>query len=85
MKTLTLKLPDSLFAELAAEAGARNLSKSEVVRERLLRKPGAVAKCGTGSLWSRIEDLLIRNDSLPADLSTNKLHLKGYGKSRSHR
>jgi len=35
MKTLTLKLPDGLLAEIAREARARNVSKSEIVRERL--------------------------------------------------
>lgn len=85
MKTLTLKLPESLFAEIASEAGARNLSKSEIVRERLSRKHGGAAKAAAGSLWSRLADVVIQNDSLPVDLSANKLHLKGYGKSRSHR
>jgi hypothetical protein len=33
MKTLTVKLPDPLFAEIRADAEARNVSKSEIVRE----------------------------------------------------
>ena len=80
MKTLTVKLPDSLFAEIASAAEARRISKSEIVRERLIRSGRS-----RNSLWSRMEDLVIERDSLPRDLSSNKAHLKGYGKDRSDR
>ncbi|MGA8660480.1 MAG: CopG family transcriptional regulator [Chthoniobacterales bacterium] len=82
MKTLTLKLPDALFAEIASDAKARNVSKSQVVRERLAHGRTDATR---GSLWSRMEDLVIEADSLPADLSSNKTHLKRYGKNRSDR
>ncbi len=85
MKTLTLKLGDGLSAEIASEARARNLSKSEIVRERLMSRAAGTAKRTAGSLWSRMEDLVIQSDSLPIDLSAGKGHLKGYGKKRSHR
>jgi hypothetical protein len=83
VKTLTVKVPDALFAEIASDAKARNLPKSEIVREQLTRKYAAEKRV-KGSLWNRMEDLVIRSDSLPADLSSNKAHLKNYGKSRSH-
>ena len=35
MKTLTVRIPESLFAEITREAVARKLSKSEVIRQRL--------------------------------------------------
>jgi hypothetical protein len=82
MKTLTIKVSDSLFAEIASAAQIRKVPKSEIVRERLAQKP-ASAPAHQASLWSRMEDLVIRNDSLPTDLSSNKAHLKGYGKKRS--
>ncbi|MGI8604236.1 MAG: ribbon-helix-helix protein, CopG family [Verrucomicrobiales bacterium] len=82
MKTLTVKLPDALFAEIAAAAKARNVSKSDVVRERIAR-PGAGGKLKR-SLWSVMEDLVIESDSLARDLSSNKTHLRGYGKNRAH-
>lgn len=86
MKTMTLKVSDGLFNEIAGLARARNVSKSEVVRERLTRKPSASGRGGNlASLWHRMEDLVIPTDSLPADLSSNKSHMKGYGTSRSHR
>ncbi len=80
MKTLTVKLPDPLFAEIASDAKARKLTKSEIVRERLART-GRLAN----SLWSRMEDLVIEDDALPKDLSSNEVHLKNYGKNRPRR
>jgi len=80
MRTLTVKLPDQLFAEIESAARARKVAKSEIVRERLER-----AQTAKTSLWSRIEDLVIQSDSLPPDLSSNKEHLKNYGKNRSDR
>lgn len=80
MKTLTVKLPDPLFAEIAGAARARKVSKSEIVRERLARGGG-----GKTSLWSRMEDLVMERDSLPEDLSSNKAHLKNYGQNRTGR
>ena len=82
MKTLTIKVPDALFAEIASAAQTRKVPKSEIVRERLAQKP-AVARAKKSSLWSQMEDLVIRTDSLPTDLSSSKAHLKGYGKKRS--
>ena len=80
MKTLTVKLPDPLFAEISSDAKTRKVSKSEIVRERLTRPDRS-----RNSLWSRMEDLVIKRDSLPADLSANKAHLKDYGKNGSNR
>ena len=71
MKTLTVKLPDPLFAEIAHDARARRISKSEIVRERLGR-----SRTSTKSLWSRMEDLVIEQDSLPKDLSSNKKYMR---------
>jgi hypothetical protein len=80
VKTLTVKVTDALFAEIASAARARNMPKSEIVRERLTHK-AATAKRGKGSLWSRMDDLVIQADSLPADLSANKAHLNNYGQT----
>jgi hypothetical protein len=35
MKSLTVRIPESLFAEITREAVARKISKSEVIRQRL--------------------------------------------------
>jgi hypothetical protein len=81
MKTLTVKVADGLFAEIASAARARNLPKSEIIRERLAHK-AVSASHAKGSLWSRMHDLVIQSDSLPADLCVNKAHLKRYGRGR---
>lgn len=82
MRTMTLKIPEDLFAEIASEARVRNISKSQVVRERLAKRRTTKNK---GSLWNQMEDLVIESDSLPADLSSNKAHLKSYGQNRADR
>ena len=39
MKTLTVRLPEPLVADIEAESHGRRISKSDVVRERLERAP----------------------------------------------
>jgi hypothetical protein len=55
MKSLTIRLPDSLVAELESESRARRVSKSDVVRERL-SQPRRVP--GGGSMTALIGDIL---------------------------
>jgi Ribbon-helix-helix protein, copG family len=81
MKTLVVRIPDTLDAELGQLARTRQVSKSVIVRERL----SAAAEAGQPSLWARMKDLVITDDSLPTDLSSNKKHFKGYGKDRASR
>lgn len=76
MKRSPLKSRMELFAEIASGARARNMPKSEIVRERLTHK-AVTAKRAKGSLWSRVEDLVIHSDSLPA-ASRNIRLLKGF-------
>lgn len=81
MKTLTVRLPEPLVAEIESESRLRKISKSDVVRERLLR-----AKRSKRATAAVIADLIGSVDGLPADLSRRKKwHLKatGYGKKRS--
>jgi Arc/MetJ-type ribon-helix-helix transcriptional regulator len=83
MKTLTVRLPDALAAQIEAESRERRISKSDVVRERLNRsRPKQDARAALDS----IGDLIGSVDGLPADLSKNiKKYLKatGYGHKRS--
>jgi metal-responsive CopG/Arc/MetJ family transcriptional regulator len=79
MKTLTVKVPDPLLAEIEAAARERKVSKSKIVRERLeqgQRQSGA-------SLWGRMADLVIDDESLAKDLSSNQQHLENYGSKRA--
>jgi Arc/MetJ-type ribon-helix-helix transcriptional regulator len=70
MKTLTIRLPDSLAAEIEHESQARHVSKSDVVRERLRQPHSASRKRGT--MAEMIGNLIGSVSGLPADLSSNK-------------
>jgi len=80
MKTLTVRLPDELVAQIDSESRARRVSKSDIVRERLSQR-----ETRTDPLAS-IADLIGSVDIDRTDLSTNfKRHLRisGYGRKRS--
>ena len=70
MKTLTVRLPEPLAAEIEAESRGRRVSKSDIVRERLQGAPGS-AEWRTASLEG-IANLIGSLDGLPADLSARK-------------
>jgi hypothetical protein len=79
MKTITIRLPEPIAAEIEAESRERKVSKSDIVRERLenAHKPRR-----NGAL-DRIADLIGSVDGLPSDLSARKkFYLKstGYGR-----
>jgi Arc/MetJ-type ribon-helix-helix transcriptional regulator len=82
MKTLTVRLPEPLVADIEAESRGRKISKSDVVRERLERGPRQRRR--TASL-DAIADLIGSVDGLPADLAARKKkHLRaGYGQKHS--
>jgi Arc/MetJ-type ribon-helix-helix transcriptional regulator len=84
MKTLTVRLPETLVDQIEAESRARKLSKSDVVRERLTRARPADTKLPASYL--AIADLIGSVDSGPADRSGRiKHYLKstGYGRNRA--
>ena len=81
MKTLTVRLPDALVAQLEAESRERKLSKSDVVRERLMR--GGTGDQPNPPTYEAIKHLIGSVKGLPSDLSANKkkyLKLTGYGR-----
>lgn len=82
MKTLTVRLPEPLFADIEVESRGRNISKSDVVRERL--QSSSKSRRHAARL-DAIADLIGSVDALPTDLSSRKkryLHSTGYGKKR---
>lgn len=81
MKTLTVRLPEALVAQIEGESRRRKLSKSDVVRERL--NAAAHSASRHPASFDAIADLVGAVDGLPADLSGKKkkyLRLSGYGK-----
>ena len=83
MKTLTVRLPDPLAADIEAESRGREISKSDVVRERLQLAVGSARR--RPAALDAIADLIGSVDGLPADLSAKKkqyLRSTGYGRKR---
>jgi Arc/MetJ-type ribon-helix-helix transcriptional regulator len=81
MKTLTVRLPEALVAQIEGESRRRRLSKSDVVRERLSLAAGARDR--KSATLDAIADLIGSVDALPADISARrKKYLKstGYGR-----
>jgi Arc/MetJ-type ribon-helix-helix transcriptional regulator len=83
MKTLTVRLPETLVSQIENESRTRGLSKSDVVRERLTRAGPADTELPASYL--AIADLVGSVDGLPSDMSARVKHyLKatGYGRKR---
>ena len=84
MKTLTVRLPEPLVAEIEMESRVRGCSKSDIVRERLQRAARPTRRQSTP--LDAIADLIGSVDGLPADLSARKkryLKATGYGRKRA--
>jgi Arc/MetJ-type ribon-helix-helix transcriptional regulator len=81
MKTITVRLPEPLVAEIEAESCGRKCSKSDVVRERLQQVDRT--RSGRSTPLGAIADLIGSVAGLPADLSARKkryLKATGYGR-----
>ena len=77
MKTMVVKVPDNVAAEIEATARARKVSKSDIMRHRL-----AVREPHLPTSLDDIADLIGSVKGLPADLgTTKKKYLRaGYGR-----
>lgn len=82
MALISLKLPDALDAELAAQAQLRRLSKSELMRRALkafLQRADSMEDQPAPSAFDRVADLVGCCEGGPPDLSSNPAHLAGFG------
>ncbi|HEV2327719.1 MAG TPA: CopG family transcriptional regulator [Verrucomicrobiae bacterium] len=70
MKSLTVRLPEALVAEIEHESRSRHVSKSDGIRERLTRLRTQSVKPRT--MREMIGNLIGSVSGLPADLSSNK-------------
>jgi len=83
MKSITIRLPEPLIADIDAESRGRGVSKSDVVRERLER--GALRTAEPSPVPYDIADVVGSIDRGPSDLSARKkehLRKSGYGRKR---
>ena len=84
MKTLTVRLPDDLIAQIDAESRRRRISKSAIVRERLSRTKRS--RRSRSTILGAMAEVIGSVDELPHDLSARKkkyLRSTGYGNKRS--
>lgn len=83
MKTLTVRLPEQLVAEIEAESRGRRVSKSDVVRARLQARRDSGR--GDQQTLAAIADLVGSVAGLAPDLSSRRkyyLRTTGYGRKR---
>ena len=83
MKSLTVRLPEPLVAEIELESRGRRCSKSDIVRERLQHARPTRRR---STPLEAIADLVGSVDGLPAGLSARKkryLTATGYGQKRA--
>ena len=90
MKTLTVKIPEALAAEIEAEARSTGTSKSDVVRRRL--EYGREGGPRPLTMWDVTHDLIEKLERENTDTRTRnvagrtKYYLRkwGYGKNKRH-
>ncbi|VGO18455.1 ribbon-helix-helix domain-containing protein [Pontiella sulfatireligans] len=82
MTTLTLKIPETMAAELASEAKEHSVSKSEVVRSALdeyLHNPERKKEPSAYDVAKALGVIGCIKDG-PEDLSTNPKHMEGFSR-----
>ena len=79
MKTISLKLSETLDLRLNGVAKLRDTSKSEIIREAIESFLGDQQTATQLSFRQAAGELLGSLDG-PADLASNPKHLKGYGR-----
>jgi predicted DNA-binding protein len=77
VRTVTIKLPDSLALRLKQTVARRRATQSEVIREAL---EAHLAGPSAGSYLELVGDLAGSLRGGPADLSSNKSRLRGFGR-----
>jgi hypothetical protein len=83
MRTLIVRLPERLVADIEAESRERSVSKSDVVRERLERSVKSERNAPTS--LEAIAEIIGSVDGLPADLSSlQKRYLKATCSGQKH-
>lgn len=80
MNAISLKLPKTLDAKLAAAAKRRGATKSAIVREAIESYLNGNRARSQPSFAELAKDFIGCVDGGPPDLSYNKKYLKGFGK-----
>lgn len=81
LRTLTVKISERLAARLNVRVRQRQTTRSALVREALENYLRADRPAAPDSFLSLAQDI-VGSVSGPVDLSSNRNHLRGYGKPR---
>ena len=81
MRTISLKLPDDLIADLQREAKARRITQSALVRESVeaALRPRRRRGAASASCYDLARDLAGTVKGLPRDLAGNAKYMDGFG------
>ena len=79
MRTISLKLPDDLLANLDQEARKRRVTKSALVRESLEKALHQPSEARAVSCYDLARDLAGSIKGLPEDLADNPKYMRGFG------
>jgi hypothetical protein len=79
MRTISVKLPDDLFAQLGREAKMRRMTKSHLGRESLEKGLHERPPAGAVSCYDLARDLAGTVKGLPIDLADNPKYMEGFG------
>lgn len=79
MTTISLKLPESLGAQLEAEARRRQTTKSAIIRELLEEGLNKPRRKKAVTCYDLVKDIIgsVRG---PRDLASNPKYMEGFGK-----
>lgn len=79
---ITVRVPETLTARLRSRSRAKGASESEIVREALENYLGHSAPGHTAYELAEEAGIIGAAHRAPKDLSTNRTHFKGFGKSK---
>jgi predicted DNA-binding protein len=79
---ITIRISESLVKRLKKHAGMRRRSESALVREALESYLGEASGSNSAYDLAKEAGLIGCVGGKPSDLSTNRKHLEGFGKSR---
>jgi predicted DNA-binding protein len=77
VRTISLKLPDHLLAQLTKTAKARRITKSSLVRESLEKALHEQPRTRAVSCYDLARDLAGSVKGLPKDLADNPKYMEG--------
>ena len=79
MRTISLKLPDDLLAQLEGEAKLRRVTRSRLVRDNLEKALSRPSRAAAPSCYDLARDLAGSVEGLPEDLAENPKYMEGFG------